>query len=296
MSLVDPKSGVGYAFGEKLPSGHVNTVWAQQPRALDATSGGAYTLGTALTWTINTLLTLNGTADIDFTGTGDLDIDKLAQLYNAEFDGQAVVNAGVNFEWLGTTNLPKIASREYILTQPLAAVYIEPLDVDTTPVWEFKPASGEYRQLTVTGAANYGLVIPITRIPNRSTLTRVRVVVKGSGDGGASHGSLPGTMPAATLLGRTLTGSTATTIGATVTDTPGSAANYDTNHVIATTYDLFDGSADIWTWEGLATAMTSNYHMWVAIVGEYGGGGATANALSVIGVECAFACTEIAPG
>lgn len=294
--LVDPKGGIGFAFGEKLPSGHINTVFAQQPSALDATSGGSYTLGTALTWTINTLLTLNGTADIDFTGTGDLDIDKLAQLFNAEFDGQAVVNAGVNFEWLGTTNLPKIGSREYIFTQPLSAFYLEPLDVDASPVWEFKPASGEYRQLIVTGASNYGLAIPITRMPNLGVLKKVRVVVKGSGDGGATHSSLPGTLPVATLMGRALTTSTADTLGATVTDNPGSAANYDTNHVIATTYDAHDGSADIWTWTGLNTLISSNYHLWVAIVGEYGGGGATANALSVIGVECAFDCDKVGPG
>ena len=43
MTLLDPTLGVGYAFGEKLPSTHMTTIATQQPRALDIVSGGSYT-------------------------------------------------------------------------------------------------------------------------------------------------------------------------------------------------------------------------------------------------------------
>lgn len=44
MSLVDPTSGIGYAYGEVLPSADVTTVFTQQQDALDGAGGGAYTL------------------------------------------------------------------------------------------------------------------------------------------------------------------------------------------------------------------------------------------------------------
>lgn len=43
MTLVDPTSGVGYAFGEVLPSAHMTTIANNQPDAIDGVLGGAYT-------------------------------------------------------------------------------------------------------------------------------------------------------------------------------------------------------------------------------------------------------------
>lgn len=288
MSLSDPKGGLGYAFGEKLPSAHINTVFAQQPRALDATNGGSYTLGTALTWTINSLLTIAGTADIDFTGTGDLDIDKLAQLYNAEFDGQAVVNAGVNFEWTGTTNLPKIGSRAYSIAQPLIAIPTGNLWTTTPPKWQYYETSGEWSQADADNVAGYLIAFPLTRLPNQSTLDKVAVLINGAGVGGGSHGALPANLPQATLYQRS-PGSGVTTLGATVTDTPGTFGNYDTEHVLGTTYPAS------WTWTGLAEPINFNTQYWIVVKGEYGANHAD-NALSVVHIECEFTCTEIAPG
>lgn len=42
MTLIDPKGGVPYAFGEILPSAHMTTIASQQPRALDVVQGGIY--------------------------------------------------------------------------------------------------------------------------------------------------------------------------------------------------------------------------------------------------------------
>ena len=43
MALVDPTGGVGYAFGQKLPSTHMTTIAKQQPNAIDGVNGGSYT-------------------------------------------------------------------------------------------------------------------------------------------------------------------------------------------------------------------------------------------------------------
>lgn len=72
MTLVDPKSGVAYAFGEKLPSAHVNTVWAQQPNALDLVGGG--------TWS-------SLAADVIINGTGSTRTFAYGSLVAHEFAG-----------------------------------------------------------------------------------------------------------------------------------------------------------------------------------------------------------------
>jgi hypothetical protein len=43
VTLTNPKP-LGYAYGEALPSGEVNSVWSQLPNAVDGIGGGAYTL------------------------------------------------------------------------------------------------------------------------------------------------------------------------------------------------------------------------------------------------------------
>lgn len=43
MSLVDPTSGAGYAFGAKLPATHMTTIATNQPKAVDGSGGGTYT-------------------------------------------------------------------------------------------------------------------------------------------------------------------------------------------------------------------------------------------------------------
>lgn len=81
--FTNPKPA-GYAFGEKLPSGHVNSVWASIAKAVDPVGGGTYTLGSGNTlalvnnagtsgWSLsNAGLTISGTVVVasatEFTG------------------------------------------------------------------------------------------------------------------------------------------------------------------------------------------------------------------------------------
>lgn len=59
MSFTNPKPG-GYLTGEKLPSAHVNTVWANVAKAIDGSAGGAYTLSSGISLTGTNTLALVG--------------------------------------------------------------------------------------------------------------------------------------------------------------------------------------------------------------------------------------------
>lgn len=287
MAFTNPKPG-GYAYGEKLPSSHVNDIWDNAPDTLDAVGGGTWTLGTAAT--------INGTANFTFGGSGNLICSRPVQFTTSgvEIAVATDVNSGVNVTWLGTSNLPKIGSRSYTLTQPLIP-QPTPNVGDTAGIrWNLASAVGDWYQSDV-GAA-YEIVFPLTRLPNLAVLDKVRVVIDGAGAGGANHGgTLPATLPKATLYRRLLTSGTVTTLGALVTDVPGSAAQYDTLHALAATYNLHDGSGDEWTWTGLSESITSNAYHWIVVNGETGAN-SVANALSVVGIECMFTCTEVGPG
>jgi len=71
--LIDPTGGVGYAFGQVLPSSHMTTIATQQPRALDAVNGGSYTATANLDWNFGTFdLTIVGAAGSLFLFTPDV--------------------------------------------------------------------------------------------------------------------------------------------------------------------------------------------------------------------------------
>lgn len=89
MSLSDPTSGVGYAFGAKLPSTHMTTIATQQPRALDYVNGGTYTCVNALTTTNSSTLTqtFNGDVTKTYNQVSDNTYDDIVdRTYNAAFD------------------------------------------------------------------------------------------------------------------------------------------------------------------------------------------------------------------
>ncbi len=88
MTLADPTSGVGYAYGQVLPSTHMITIATQQPRALDVVNGGGpYSLGANATvsggpgWIELEQLRLisGGSSELDNTltvsATGEVGID-----------------------------------------------------------------------------------------------------------------------------------------------------------------------------------------------------------------------------
>lgn len=60
MTLVDPTAGLGYSFGQKLPSTHMTTIAANQPKAVDGDGGG--------TWTPSAPIILNGADALQLTG------------------------------------------------------------------------------------------------------------------------------------------------------------------------------------------------------------------------------------
>ena len=55
MTLIDPTGGVGYAFGQILPSSHMTTVMTQQPNAIDGINGSSHTLNSDLAINTNTV-------------------------------------------------------------------------------------------------------------------------------------------------------------------------------------------------------------------------------------------------
>lgn len=60
MTLVDPTSGLGYSFGQKLPSTHMTTIATNQPKAVDGDGGG--------TWTPSATIVLNGASALQLGG------------------------------------------------------------------------------------------------------------------------------------------------------------------------------------------------------------------------------------
>lgn len=60
MTLIDPTSGLGYAFGQKLPSTHMTTIATQQPNAIDGAGGGAYAPATPIVINGASALNLGG--------------------------------------------------------------------------------------------------------------------------------------------------------------------------------------------------------------------------------------------
>lgn len=60
MTLVDPTAGLGYSFGQKLPSTHMTTIAANQPKAVDGDGGG--------TWTPSAPIIINGASALQLGG------------------------------------------------------------------------------------------------------------------------------------------------------------------------------------------------------------------------------------
>ena len=295
MSFVKPRPA-GFNDGTRLFDTELDSFQDQLVKAIDGYDGGNYTLSSPLvlagsaelSFNRSGPITVDGSCTFTMNGAGDLDVNRHVAMYDAEFDGQATVNAGVDFEWTSTTNLPKIGSREYRFTQPLIAIPQGNLWTTAPPKWSFLETAGEWVQADADNVAGYVISFPLTRMPNKATLTSVAILIKGAGAGGGSHGALPANLPKATLY-RRAPGSGAVAVGSLVTDNPGTAGNYDTEHCLGSSYPAS------WTWTGLTEVITYNAYYWVVINGEYGANHAD-NALSVTHLECAFTCTEIAPG
>ena len=68
MAFTNPNGGSGYLFGAKLPSAHVNLVWAYIEKAVDGIGGGTYTLAAPLTFAGAGVNFVGGSHGIQSTG------------------------------------------------------------------------------------------------------------------------------------------------------------------------------------------------------------------------------------
>jgi hypothetical protein len=198
MALTDPKSGVGYLAGERLLSAHVNTVFAQQPRALDAVDGGTYDVGD----------------DIVLNDDG----------------GSLQFGDGLGVEWTGTTNLPALGSRTYSRNQPLALHY-RTVGGGGAGVfdWIYSGTGGLEGAISQnwahTTASETFCYVPLANLIDLATLTQISLAVMPGG-----HASDPARK---IRIGLYKLGATTASLIGSVTEDPATGSAYDTPHVFA---------------------------------------------------------------
>jgi hypothetical protein len=116
--LVDPTAGVGYAFGEVLPSSDMTTIAANMPKAVDGSAGGTYTPGTAITINgsgiVTSSLTCSGTTKLKLASRT---LTRIQPIFPDLFSGGGVATCtrAVNFAFRDT----KAASPGTIWLMPL---------------------------------------------------------------------------------------------------------------------------------------------------------------------------------
>jgi len=121
MTLIDPTGGLGYSFGQKLPSTHMTTIATQQPNAIDGVNGGTYTCVNALTTTNNALRTATFNLGVDVTvktatpGTG-IGLTLVAQNDIEIQDATPLTNLTTTWEGQFSTTLLNVTGRYQALT------------------------------------------------------------------------------------------------------------------------------------------------------------------------------------
>jgi len=310
MTLLDPTLGVGYAFGEKLPSTHMTTIATQQPRALDIVNGGSYVQsgqlvidGDALkgggtdpilytnirgTASANaetrwqhpcvmegSTMSLNATSTLNMAGTMDA---QAASVVN--------INPTSTVTWTGVSNLPKLGSRTYTKTASMEsgrASSVPLLHPALIVAWHYSPAL-LYESIWLQTSANgtgigAELYIPLDVFLG-STLDSVSVNLTGGYGPGAPHGALPGNMPIVEVCQVNSATGTRTVLGS-ITDTSPNVPAYEVGHTL--------------TVSGLAVATAATFHYQVRITGE-GLPNSLDDKLAILGVTSSYTVTEIFPG
>jgi hypothetical protein len=273
MSFTNPKPA-GYAIGEKLPSGHVNTVWANVALAFDPTAGG--------TWNNNgTPAIINVPAggligigpSVGNTGTYlQLGAFLLLRAASGDIVGPMTITdlgpAIGSVTWAGG-KWPQVNARSIIYEQPLIP-FIKSTE------WTGPHVTALAFDQTNVGSAG-DLVFPITHRPSHGNLQAVTVYIDGNGVGGA-HSSLPATMPRARVEYINTTASV--TSGTYATDSSANVATYDAAHAITALAPAFIPTDE-------------SFIAYVRIQGETGAN-SLASALRVFRVTATFTVTEIA--
>lgn len=311
MTLLDPTLGVGYAFGEKLPSTHMTSIATQQPRALDAIDGGAYVMGGTGVLLDGDALAGGGGDPLRYTNMrgiasgnaetrwqhpcvmegSTMSLDATSTLNMAgTMDAQAASIVNINptstVTWTGATNLPKLGSRTYTKTASMEsgrASSVTALYPGAVVAWHYSPAL-LYESIwlqTSAGGTGIGaeLYIPLDVFLG-STLDSVSVNLTGGYGPGAPHGALPGNMPIMEVCQVNSATGTRTVLGS-ITDTSPNVPAYEATHTL--------------TVSGLAVATLATFQYQVRITGE-GLPNSLDDKLAVLGVTSSYTVTEIFPG
>ena len=319
MTLLDPTLGVGYAFGEKLPSTHMTTIATQQPRALDVINGGSYVQGGAGVILDGDALKGGGGEPIQYTNILGIaspnaetrwrhpcvledtmgivaggDVTNVAGTINQDNimrqTGQCDnIGAAINYDaatvatWTGTSNLPRCGTRTYVFSQPKTAGKSSRI-VATLDDWII--TSGPTEQLRNlwgqdTVVAGNFVAIPVTRAINQSTITRIDVRLWGNAFGGAAHVGLPVVMPEIRLIRQDNVNGNASLVS--FAQDTSTLLQYDSPHTVSA---IVGGGGEF---------MNQGFEYFVRVDGE-SGVNAAADHLAIIAVEVSYECIAIGPG
>lgn len=103
MTLVDPTGGLGYSYGQKLPSTHMSTLVTQQPNALDIVNGGTYELissGSNLEITYNRDVEHTYNEDLTITAGLATSVSVLTPSGSTSVNAPTIAWTSANSSWL----------------------------------------------------------------------------------------------------------------------------------------------------------------------------------------------------
>jgi hypothetical protein len=218
LTLVNPKPA-GYAFGEKLPSAHVNSVWSQLVYAIDGNAGGSYApsgginITTSLdvstfvcsnggSFTCNPTALFNGAVQLGNAGADAINIIGTATVSQAAtFNNGFIVSAGsVTFDSGFTVGSSTATFNSLVLCNgdvTLGNSALDTLTVNATAVFDGPVTLGTTGDaITVPGTATFAAQATFTSGLVSNNLSALHGDVNlgdSSGDTIALHGVLVNT-------------------------------------------------------------------------------------------------------
>lgn len=162
MTLSDPTSGAGYAFGEQLTSAHMTTIATQQPDALDIVNGGTYAMGTV---TLNTGTLNVGSATLDINASGTF-----TSAFGATITHSAEVTLNENLNFNGANAVAEWR----VDTTTLASATADENFGDSADVWIMTTELTQNVTYTIDNSANVGARVRLVRrasTPGAFTIT-----------------------------------------------------------------------------------------------------------------------------
>lgn len=281
MAFTDPTSGVGYAFGEVLPSADMTTIATQQPGALDVIGGGTYSALGA-----NISLAASSSRTFTFHTNVSAIFTELAEFNGGvQIDATSTVSDGIGVTWEGATktNLPKITSRDYSFSIPLVP------QLNSNDRFNFSNTDSAWNQSDVTDAGLLSFAVgPLPSGQSGWVFRDLLVWVDGAGGSGGAHGGVPATKPTIRLRRLQHGTNVAASIG-NATDPETTQPAYDDRHTISIEADGTGAMNDDPDTSG---AVNSSYYF------EFTGEASTnaqANSLHLRGADAILTVTSIGP-